>query len=94
MMPLVMDVRHPLTEFDRQMLAWCTAAGVACHVLLTKADKLGRGAAGNTLLAVRRSLAQEAPGATVQLFSAISRQGVDEARAQLEHWFDDPVLAE
>ena len=91
---LVMDVRHPLTEFDRQMLAWCTGAGVACHVLLTKADKLGRGAAGNTLLAVRRSLAQEAPGATVQLFSAISRQGVDEARAQLEHWFDDPVLAE
>ncbi|GMV68800.1 MAG: putative GTP-binding protein EngB [Pseudomonadota bacterium] len=91
---LVMDVRHPLTPFDRQMLDWCVACGLACHVLLTKADKLGRGAAGNALLAVRRTLAQTAPGAGVQLFSAVSHQGIDEARQRLESWFDEARIPE
>ncbi|MES1993130.1 MAG: ribosome biogenesis GTP-binding protein YihA/YsxC [Pseudomonadota bacterium] len=86
---LVMDIRHPLTPFDQQMMRWCATAGVACHVLLTKADKLGRGAAGNALLMVRRSLEQEGTGATVQLFSAVARQGVDEARERLECWLGD-----
>ena len=91
---LVMDVRHPLTPFDRQMLDWCVACGLACHVLLTKADKLGRGAAGNALLAVRRTLAQTVPGAGVQLFSAVSHQGIDEARQRLESWFDEAHIPE
>ncbi|MGZ8224548.1 MAG: ribosome biogenesis GTP-binding protein YihA/YsxC, partial [Methylobacter sp.] len=33
---LVMDVRHPLTEFDRQMVEWCDHTGLPLHVLLTK----------------------------------------------------------
>lgn len=77
---IVMDVRRPLTEYDAQMLDWAVARECAVHVLLTKADKLSRGAAGNTLLGVRRDLAEVA---TVQLFSALSRAGVDEARAAL-----------
>ena len=93
-MVLVMDVRHPLTSFDRQMLAWCTSSGVSCHVLLTKADKLGRGAASNVLLGVRRTLEHEVPGTTAQLFSAVSRQGADEARARLESWFDEERVRE
>lgn len=47
---LVMDIRHPMKPFDEQMLAWCSASGVPCHVLLTKADKLKRGQAATTLL--------------------------------------------
>ena len=53
---LVMDVRHPLTDFDQQMLEWAAHAGMPVHILLTKADKLKRGAANNTLLKVRRDL--------------------------------------
>lgn len=74
---IVMDARRPLTEFDAQMLDWAAARDCAVHVLLTKADKLSRGAAGNTLLGVRRELGDLA---TVQLFSALTRTGVDEAR--------------
>jgi len=40
---LIMDSRHPLKEFDQQMLAYCRDIGLACHCILTKADKLSRG---------------------------------------------------
>lgn len=78
---LVMDCRHPMTEFDQQMLAWTRSTGCPVHVLLTKADKLSRGAAASTLLQVRKALAGVA---TVQLFSATKRTGIDEARERLE----------
>lgn len=85
---LIMDIRHPLKEFDRQMLAWCDHAGLPAHVLLNKADKLKRGAAGNNLQQVRRALEDEFPAATVQLFSALRGHGVDEARRVLDAWLD------
>ncbi len=88
---LLMDVRHPLTEFDRQMLAWCRDAALDVHVLLTKSDKLKRGAAQNTLLKVRRDLAGLHPQVSVQLFSALDGTGLEAARAQLAAWLElDP----
>ena len=81
---LVMDIRHPLKPFDTQMLAWCEASGLPCHVLLTKADKLKRGPAKSTLLQVRKQLPK---GATAQVFSAKDRQGLDELVSVLSDWF-------
>ncbi len=80
---VVMDVRHPLTPLDRQLLAWLRAAGRATHVLLTKADKLSRQAAQRTLAQVRKDLAADFPGATVQLFSSLKNEGIDEAARTL-----------
>jgi GTP-binding protein len=77
---IVMDVRRPLTDFDVQMLDWSRANGLAVHVLLTKADKLGRGEAGTVLKKVR---AEVEGVATVQLFSAVAKTGVDEARREV-----------
>jgi GTP-binding protein len=91
---LVMDIRHPLRPFDEQMLAWCTATGVPCHVLLTKADKLNRGPAQATLLQVRKTLP---PGATAQVFSAHNREGLDELIDRLDVWYglaQPPLRAE
>jgi len=82
---LVMDCRHPLTEFDQQMLAWTRAKGCPVHVLLTKADKLSRGAAAGTLLKVRQALQDSA---TVQLFSATRKTGLEEARSQLQRMLE------
>jgi GTP-binding protein len=84
---LIMDVRHPLTDFDRQMLTWCGHTGLAIHILLTKADKLKRGRATDTLRQVRDTLAAEFPGTTAQLFSALKQTGVDEVHAKLDDWF-------
>ena len=80
---VVMDVRHPLREFDQAMLDYARARELPAHCLLTKADKLSRGAAGNTLQGVKRELAGVA---SVQLFSSETRQGVDEARAVVSGW--------
>ena len=80
---VVMDVRHPLTEHDRSMLELASTRGLPVHILLTKADKLGRGAGGNALQAVRRQLPRGG-AVTAQLFSALSGDGVQEARGALE----------
>ncbi|MBT8046899.1 MAG: YihA family ribosome biogenesis GTP-binding protein [Xanthomonadales bacterium] len=81
---LVMDIRHPMRPFDEQMLEWCSASGVPCHVLLTKADKLKRGPAQSTLYQVRKYLPA---GASVQVFSSKSRDGLDELISRLNEWY-------
>lgn len=85
---LLMDIRHPLKEFDRQLLAWSHARGMPVHVLLTKADKLKRGPAMSVLQSVRRELAAGGIAASLQLFSALNRTGVEEARDQLRRWLE------
>ena len=82
---LVMDIRHPMKPFDEQMLAWCAASDIPCHVLMTKADKLKRGPAQATLLQVRKQLP---PGATAQVFSSKSRTGLAELIARLDQWYE------
>ena len=84
---LTMDVRHPMGPFDQQMLALAQRGNHRCHVLLTKADKLSRGAALTTLHSVRHTLTQIDPQHTVQLFSALKGDGVDAARSTLGAWF-------
>jgi len=84
---VVMDVRHPLKDYDRQMLGYAMRRTLPAHVILTKADKLSRGAAGNTLQAVRMELSRAyADSVSVQLFSGESKQGVDELRSVVAGW--------
>jgi GTP-binding protein len=83
---LLMDCRHPLTDYDQQILMWCADVGLAAHILLTKSDKLKRSPAGNNLLATRKRLPEFHPDASVQLFSALKKTGVDEARQVLSDW--------
>ena len=77
---VVMDVRHPLTDHDRTMLELAGSRAVPAHILLTKADKLGRGAGLQVMAAVRKAVGS---GITVQLFSALSGAGVAEARGAM-----------
>ena len=84
---VVMDIRHPLKDYDLQMLGYAMQRGLPAHALLTKADKLGRGAAGNAVLAVRRQLqARWGDSVGVQAFSSESKWGVDELRAVVAGW--------
>ncbi len=84
---VVMDIRHPLKDYDRQMLGYAVQRGLPAHALLTKADKLGRGQQAQAVQAVKKELFS-AFGDTVgvQAFSAESRQGVEEARAVVAGW--------
>jgi len=82
---VIMDCRRPMTDVDQQMLALADAVACPVHVVLTKADKLSRGKAAAALQATRKSLINRA---SVQLFSALNGQGIDEARAMLETMLD------
>lgn len=83
---LLMDIRHPLKELDQAMVDWALSRELPVHILLTKADKLSRGPAQNTLLQVRKhyELAQEL--VTAQIFSSLKKQGIEELIAVLNKW--------
>jgi GTP-binding protein len=87
---LIMDSRHPLTELDRSLLDWFRPSGKPVHVLLSKSDKLSRGPAQQTLRLVQGELAQMGLNASVQLFSSLKRDGVDEAEGVLRKWLGVP----
>jgi GTP-binding protein len=91
---VIVDIRHPLKEFDWQMLDWCKHFGLPAHVLLTKADKLKRGAQAKSLLQVKKELKQAGVDASVQAFSASSLQGMDQLVAKLDSWLELPPQAD
>jgi GTP-binding protein len=78
---LIVDIRRKLTEYDRQMMAFADTVELPVHILLTKADKLKRGQVATAVLQVKKEVGERA---SVQAFSALNRQGEDEARAMLE----------
>jgi GTP-binding protein len=82
---LVMDIRHPMRPFDTQMLEWCRAVDMPCHILLTKSDKLKRGAAQSTLLGLKRQLPAKV---SLQLFSALKKTGREQLIEKLNEWFE------
>ena len=84
---LVMDVRHPLKDFDRMMLDWAVRHQMRVHILLSKSDKLNRGPAANALQQVRNAIKPLGEVVTAQLFSSHDKRGVEEAREVLANWF-------
>lgn len=83
---IVMDIRHPLTDIDRQLLELQQNGGSELHVLLTKSDKISRNQQARTLDAVRRELEALGIEATLQGFSALNKSGIDDVHAVLDHW--------
>ena len=83
---VVMDIRHPLTENDRQMLVLCRTGGRPVHVLLNKSDKLTSNRRAQTMQQVKKELAFLAPGATFSAFSALKKDGLGELQSLLNSW--------
>jgi GTP-binding protein len=88
-MILLMDVRHPLQPFDEQMLNWALTAHMPVHILLTKADKLKKGPANNSLLSVRKAMKQHQDLVSVQLFSSLKHTGHEQLIDVLNQWLID-----
>lgn len=83
---LVMDCRHPLKVFDEMMLNWCVDINLPSIIILTKADKLKKGQASSALLKVK-NIIKNYPFVSVQLFSSLNRQGLDELQNKLNDFF-------
>jgi GTP-binding protein len=86
---LIIDSRHPLKDFDRQMLDYAEAINLPCHCVLTKSDKLSRSEAVRTLAHTRAELGADGSSearVSVQLFSATAKTGLDETRDVVMRW--------
>lgn len=88
---LIMDARHPLKNLDVQMLDFFALTGKPVHILLSKADKLSKNEQIKTLAAVKKQLQPFASrqALTVQLFSSLKKQGIDEVEQTVAQWFAD-----
>lgn len=85
---VIMDIRHPLKDYDLQMLEWCNYMHTPVHVLLTKSDKLKKGAASKQMLMVRKAIKEAGFNVSVQMFSALNKSGMQELQNVLDEWFE------
>lgn len=83
---VLMDIRHPLTELDQQLLSWYQARQTPLLVLLSKADKLSRSEQFQTTQAVKKDINWDEDRVKVLAFSSVTRQGLMEARSCLMGW--------
>lgn len=88
---LIMDCRHPLKPLDVQMLDFFAPTGRPVHILLSKADKLSKNDQIKTLSSVKKALKpfSRHGQVSVQLFSSLKKQGVDEVNTTVARWFAD-----
>ncbi|MCP1438969.1 GTP-binding protein [Erwinia persicina] len=86
---VLMDIRHPLKDLDRQMIEWAVQSGIQVLVLLTKADKLASGARKAQLNLVREAAKGFVGDVQVEAFSSLKKLGVDKLRLKLDSWFSE-----
>ena len=82
---VIVDARRGIGEGDEALLAWALPRQ-RVHILLSKADKLTRNEGREALAAAAQALAGRA---TVQLFSAHARTGLDEVQGVLRGWLSE-----
>lgn len=85
---LIMDARHPMGPLDYQLLDWLKPTAVPVHILLSKADKLGRQESIATMKLVTAALQELGPNYSAQLFSSLRRVGIVEASKLIGRWLD------
>lgn len=83
---LLMDIRHPLQPLDNMMISTLVLEQLPVHILLTKADKLSKNAAMQSLRMVQKELSEVGLSHCVQIFSVQQPQTLLEVVAVLDEW--------
>jgi GTP-binding protein len=91
---VLMDIRHPLKDLDRDLIDWAVGSEIPVLALLTKADKLKQGARKAQVLQVRRELSNLEGDITVHAFSSLKGTGLPEVAKKLDEWFLGPIEVE
>lgn len=87
---LVMDIRHPCTDFDNMMLQWAEDSELPVIVLATKADKLKPGASKNAAQSIKKELKKYQSVKAVVRFSSLQKTGVDDAQEIISEYLIIP----
>lgn len=82
---LLVDIRRSLGDFDIQMIEYASHLNLDVYIALTKADKLNRNGAKNTLFSVQKTLNDSPANIQIELFSSLKKEGIE----PLHHWLDE-----
>lgn len=85
---ILMDIRHPLKDLDKDLIQWAVDSELPILVLLTKCDKLSLGQSATEVLKVKKVLKEHNADITVQAFSSLKRTGSEQATAVIQAWFE------
>jgi len=88
---ILMDIRHPLKDLDKDLIHWAADSKLPILALLTKADKLSQGKCSTEVLNVRKTLASLNADITVQAFSSLKRTGLEQANKVICDWFTQDI---
>jgi len=91
---VLMDIRHPLKDLDRDLIEWAADSELSVLVLLTKSDKLSQGKAGSEVLKVKKELASLNADITVQAFSSLKKTGTEQANKIICNWLSAEQVEE
>jgi len=83
---VLMDIRHPLKDLDRDLIEWAADSDLSVLVLLTKSDKLSQGKASAEVLSVKKKLASLNADIKVQAFSSLKKTGTEQANKVICDW--------
>lgn len=84
---VLMDIRHPLKDLDKQMIQWSVASEIPVLALLTKSDKLAQSARMKTVNEVRKKLAEFGDWVQVEPFSSLKGTGKQKVLSILNDWY-------
>ncbi|AGJ61346.1 putative GTP-binding protein EngB [Candidatus Moranella endobia PCVAL] len=85
---VIMDIRYPMKYLDQQIVQLAVEFNLPVLVLLTKADKLSTCACKLQLTKVRETALVFVNNIQVEMFSSLTKQGIDKLRKKLNAWFD------
>ena len=85
---LLIDIRHPPQENDKEMKNWLEYHNLPYLVVATKADKISRSARGKHMYAVKKELLLN-PDYEPICFSAFTGEGAGEIKLALEELIND-----
>lgn len=91
---IIMDIRHPMRDYDHIMLSWAESRQLPTHIILNKSDKLKHGIVTRTVLETRKALKEYDLPTSVQAFSSLKKIGVSDLANQLSTWFSDNNIIE
>ncbi len=80
----LVDMRHPVQEFDLSMLDFLSQMGIPYTVVLTKSDKLNKTETDRRLTLIREELGDFANNTQIIPFSALKGNGVEDIRRIIE----------
>lgn len=86
---ILMDIRHPLKDLDRQIITWATLANLQVLILLTKCDKLAANAQKKAFAEVKRQLVEFGSSYQIVMFSSLKATGVEEVKRILDGYYSD-----